>query len=199
MKDNKIPGFVEFCKMYENTSRSTLLVCDIQPDYIDHIKFDMEDFIEYVETFSDIKWLYNGPELGYGSLETLIAWLHSYGLSEETINKIDFFEKGYGYYRDSMEYCNSNDEVIDILKIMSKNNYDTSSELTEEDLKNFDDDTKENIIKYPFSNNADVQEFLSESNNYILVGGAFDECLAEVRIDLEVLGLAYKIKYEYTY
>lgn len=183
----------------EKSQTNPLLVCDIQPAYIDHIHFDLLELIEYIETFDRIYWLYNGPDIGYDDTDLSISeWLLELGITEETIDNIIFFEKGYGYYRDQMDYCLNHEEVVDILKLMKNNNYEDSTEITE-NLYGVSDEVKGYLKEYPFSNNIDLQEFLEQDNNYILIGGALAECVAEVKIDLEVMDISFKLNEDFVF
>lgn len=188
-----------------------LIVVDIQPAYAPYFRFKPYAFTaflnEHYTEFSKITLLYNGPDLGLESESDYIEWLVDNNLSDEALDKIRFFEKGYNFFRNAMDQGIDHDEIVRLLSYMAKNDINDSRDL---------DDDLWNAYLQSFPADADIVDFLRDnedaifipdlidelddvSSNVLVMGGGKDECLAEVLIALKYLGKAYKLIPEFVY
>lgn len=154
-----------------------------------------------IETdYSNILYLYNGPELGMEDSNDILNFIIEEGLDydEEKVDKLPymtFYEKGYAFYRDMMDSGYSSDDIIKLIKFMIENKYKTSEDLSEEEWEELDiEDPSPNRIFIP-----GVLTELKKYNNIVLCGGGRDECLKEIEICLDVLGKPYKLLNKFVY
>lgn len=188
-------------KLFENFKGNDLIVVDIQPSYRLHFNFEMEDFINYLYNYDNIYYLYNGKELGYEGEDEILDWLIDYSLD---INKVDlnFFEKGYGFYRDLMEYLDE-DKIVKLGKFLKDRKYYDLRDINDSDVKELiENEFPENYINghdFYFCLRDDIYEFLKNVNNPILVGGGKYECLKEIEILLKIFNINYKIDNKFVY
>jgi hypothetical protein len=176
-----------------NEQNRTLVIVDIQPAYKKHIHFRIDSFTKFIQesNYKNYLYLYNGPELGFESEQDIKEWLiETSGYDEEFIEKledINFFEKGYNFFRNSMDRGDSDEETISIIKLMLKKKVNDSRDLDEEDWEDLEvEDLGEDSINIP-----DVLEELKKYNNIDICGGDKNECLKEVELCLDVLGKTY--------
>lgn len=125
----------------------------------------------------------------------------------ESLAEADFFDKGYAFFRGCMDEGFSHDAIVPIVAYMYKNRIFDSRDLDFEALRDagvsaewdefliqFLEDEREMLF---------VTELMSEmaplSEPVAVVGGAREECLAEVLIALEALGKEYVVIEELTY
>lgn len=204
-------------KLFEEFSplkNKTLIVVDIQPAYQKGFNFKMRDFINFINKninrFDSVIFLYNGSDLGFPDESEYKLWLYDYGLEEEYLDYIKFFEKGYAFIRNPIDYGIEDDLIILVLKYMWKNGITDSRDLTTEnwdDIENIyggEIDISE-IREYLEENEdniyiTDLMEYLDKIHGDILLtGGGRDECLKEVELVLDALGKKYKLYEKFVY
>ena len=100
----------------ENVSSDTLVIVDVQPAYESNTPFDIGEMLEWAhENYSRILILWNGPDLGFVDKQGLMSfyfeklgeYLGDYDQADEMVyelgQKSEFFDKGYGFFRDLMD------------------------------------------------------------------------------------------------
>jgi hypothetical protein len=138
--------------------------------------------------------------MGMVSEEDYKWWLIENGLDENIVDEIEFYDKGYAFFRYCIDSSIEEEDIVKIVRYMIKNNINDSSEMDENDWRYF-----LKYIKYKnrnvkellqFSddliNIPDVMDFLKGFNNIILFGGGQNECLKEIEIALKALKKPYK-------
>lgn len=188
-------------KLFENFNSKDLIVVDIQPSYRIHMNFNIEDFIKYMYKFDTIYYLYNGKEMGMEDENEILEWLVDYGLDESEVN-IDFYEKGYGFYRDLMEYLDE-DKIVQLGKFLKDKRYYDLREINDKDVHELIDNEfpREyvNGNNYFFCLRDDIYEHIQYVNNPVLVGGGEYECLKEVEILMQIYDMNYELNYDFIY
>lgn len=204
----------------ENTisSNDVLLIVDVQPEY--NFDFDMFAFMQYINDEEiegkDIVYLFNGYDtLGMIKEEDLKHWLYEGSEYDEQMedliyNKINFYDKGYAFFRFCMDEGIDDEATVELIKKMIEWDVTDSRDLDRDFWLEFVSENKNNI-----KNIEAVQELLEHSgdmisvpdlmeelkglNNITMVGGGINECLREVEIALMVLGKKYNINHEFTF
>jgi len=197
-----------FAKILENMSgrfrNKTLMSVDIQPEYESFFNFSIFEFIGFISNNyknNRMRLLYNGQDtMGMVSEEDYKWWLIENGLDENIVDEIEFYDKGYAFFRYCIDSSIEEEDIVKIVRYMIKNNINDSSEMDENDWRYF-----LKYIKYKnrnvkellqFSddliNIPDVMDFLKGFNNIILFGGGQNECLKEIEIALKALKKPYK-------
>ena len=185
----------------EQGSKGSLVVVDIQPEYESGTPFDIGDMLRTAaDSYSRVLFLYNGPELGMIDESGLKNfYFEKLDYDEETfdelLSKSEFFDKGYGFFRDVMDsdLCFDRSSVIKIVKYMIDNDYRDIRELEEEDVDAIGvsellfDDLEDYGFYIP-----DLEEVLPNWNGSDIAGGARNECLAEVEILGAAQGLSFR-------
>jgi len=180
-----------------------LVVVDIQPEYEENVTFDIGDMLRTAaEEYDSILFLYNGEDtVGTISVSALKNYYfekldYDEEVFDELVRKSEFFDKGYGFFRDVMDsnICFDRVQVIKIVKYMLDNNLDDISDLNEEDIRAIGvnellfDDLEDYGFYIP-----ELSEILPNWNGSNLVGGARNECMAEV----EILGAAQGLSFNH--
>jgi hypothetical protein len=189
-----------------------LVVVDIQPEYQKFFGFSVYNFIKWVNNtqFKSIHWFFNGPDLGYGSEMELQNWLTDVcGLEQDKLYDINFYDKGYAFFRSCIDRHISDKEIIHLIRFMLAKGVDDSRDMD----KDFWDDFEKQYNYFQSSirrllDKADdlvnIPELLGYiknriSGNSLLVGGAKTECLKEVELCFRILGKTYKKEPKWIY
>ena len=188
---------------------SKLIVVDIQPEYEDNATFDIGDILRSaVEDYSSVLFLFNGEDtlgmISEGALKDYYFEKLDYDeeMYDELLSKSEFFDKGYGFFRDVMDSnaCFDRNQIVKIVKYMLDNDIQDIRDLSEEDVEVigvnellFDD-----LEDYGF-HIPDLSEVLPNWSGSALVGGARNECMAEVEILGAAQGLTFNHIDEFIY
>ncbi len=178
-----------------------LVVVDVQPEYESNTTFDVGDMLRSAaEDYTSILFLFNGEDtLGMISEDDLKNYYfekldYDDEAFDELLSKSEFFDKGYGFFRDVMDsdVCFDRNQIVKIVKYMLDNDFQDLRELSEEDVEAigvnellFDD-----LEDYGF-NVPELSEVLPAWSGSDLVGGARYECMAEVEILGSAQGLTF--------
>lgn len=198
--------------LLEGTTKKELVIVDIQPDYKKYITFNMGSFVDFLnksyKKYERILYLYNGREtVGLDDQGSITEWLVEYGLDEEVLNIVEFYDKGYAFLRNAMDQGINEDEIVHLLEYMSSNDLNDSRDLDEENWNEFsrlypkDIDIKEYLQDNEDSINIpDVLERIKYiKNNFQICGGGKTECLAEVLILVKLCKKRYSILPQFVY
>lgn len=177
-----------------------LISIDIQPGHLDYINFNITDFVKYMEQFDDILYIFNGEELGYDSHASVKNFLVDNGANENFIDKIKFLEKEYGFFRGGMHEEIYEEDLKKVIKYMIENDINDSRDINFSEIYNIDDESTIDMLNQEpiFLPNFDIN-LVRKYNNSIVVGGAEDECLAEMEILFNVMDLNYEKRFKYIY
>ena len=199
----------------ESIDSSTLVIVDVQPAYEDYIPFDIGEMLEWAhQNYSKILILWNGPDLGFVDqkglksfyFEKLAEYTGDYEGADETIwefsQKSEFFDKGYGFFRDLMDddRCYPRQYIVKIIKYMLDNNVTMLYDLSEEQFAEIDvpDLMFDELQDYGFSI-PELADELPNWNGADIVGGDENECMAEVLILGTAQGLSFNKISQYIY
>jgi hypothetical protein len=157
---------------------------------------------------NSITFLYNGKELGMVSENDYKYWLIENGLKERNLDAIRFYDKGYAFFRYCMDEGIEEQEIVNLVKYMIKNNINDSRDIDEEMWQGFMseygyDSSEIRDLLEPADdciNIPDLMDYLQKySGKIIICGGGINECFKEVEIALSALGKPYNVLTEYTY
>ena len=187
--------------LLEQTKGGSLVVVDIQPEYESATPFDIGDMLRSAaENYSRVLFLYNGEDtLGMVSESDLKNFYfekldYDEEAFEELLSKSEFFDKGYGFFRDVMDsdICFPRQDIIKIVKYMIDNDVVDIRDLSEEDVDSIavDDLLFDDLEDYGF-NIPELEEVLPKWSGSDIAGGARNECLAEVEILASAQGLSF--------
>ena len=198
--------------LLEGTTKKELIIVDIQPDYKKYITFNMGSFVDFLnksyKKYERILYLYNGREtVGLDDQGSITEWLVEYGLDEEVLNIVEFYDKGYAFLRNAMDQGIDEDEIVHLLEYMSSNDLNDSRDLDEDNWIEFsrlypkDIDIKEYLQDNEDSINIpDVLERIKYiKNNFQICGGGKTECLAEVLILIKLCKKRYSLLPQFVY
>lgn len=189
----------------------TLISVDIQPEYKNWITFDLYDWTNFINSNAEnnkIVFLYNGADtIGMISKHEYIEWLFNLGIEETVIENINFYDKGYAFFRYCIDSNIDVDNIVDLIQYMIKKNITDSRDIDEEMWKDYmrttqlnQNETRELLENADdMINIPDLMDFLKYYSNIVLFGGGINECLKEVEIALLALNKNYDIIDKYTY
>lgn len=198
-----------FKKLNESQQKSTTLVSvDIQPGYVKNIRFNIQNFMTYLNSnagnYKNVLYLFNGPDLGLESEQEIKYWMLEHGLEEETLDYIEFYDKGYGWFRSCMD-SGYGDILMDLLLYMYKKKVDNTEEMKEKDWEFLIKKNSDMIEFRKFVEGEggvyfpDVFEILKNLTKIDIIGGAQEECLAEVIVMLDVLNKKYNLIHKWIF
>lgn len=192
-----------YLTLVEN-STTPLIVVDVQPEYSSHIRFapKLMSFINQ----------HKGPVLMFiNAEETQVSndtrsdcveyWLDN-GLDEEKLYQLRVVDKGYGHFRAWMDFV-SEETIVRVARFMIENRIEDSRDIemetgtTLEQLMgaDYNPDCEHDPL---FLNWVDF-DLLRQMRGAMLCGGGRDECLAEVRIMLDILDIPHTLLSEFIY
>ncbi len=184
-------------------SKGSLVVVDIQPEYESNTPFDIGDMLRTAaEDYSRVLFLFNGEDtLGMISESALKNFYlekldYDEEVFDELLSKSEFFDKGYGFFRDVMDsdVCFDRNQVVKIVKYMIGKDIQDIRDLEEEDIEAIGvsellfDDLEDYGFWVP-----DLSDELPKWSGSDLAGGARNECMAEV----EILGAAQGLSFNH--
>jgi hypothetical protein len=190
----------------------TLINVDIQPEYEPHIKtFDLRAWAKFINKSAKtnrIIFLYNGADtLGMISEEDYKNWLDQWGVKWDVINQATFYDKGYAFFRYCMDSGIDQQNIVDLVQYMIKNNINDSRDIDTDMWNNYmqttghDQQDVRDLLEPAgdMINIPDLIDFLQPYSNIALTGGGINECLKEVEIALLAMDKPFSILQEYTY
>lgn len=189
-----------------------LLVTDIQPEYQDGFTFRIEKFTQWLnrnfKRFSGVTFLYNGADtLGMISEDDLKMWYFENGLKEYIIENVDWYDKGYAFFRYCIDKGIDEDDIVLLVKFMATHNINdsrdiTSSELWDKFVGEYNKHELREIMEFADDciSIPDLMDYLRKKQApFLLLGGGKNECLKEVEIALKANGQQYTRKEEWIY
>ena len=187
----------------EQGSKGKLVVVDVQPEYESGTSFDIGDMLRTAaEDYSEILFLFNGEDtLGMISESALRDYYfekldYDEEVFDELLSKSEFFDKGYGFFRDVMDssVCFDRTSIVKIVKYMIDKDIQDIRDLEEEDVDaiGVDELLFDDLEDYGFWV-PDLSDELPSWSGSDLAGGARNECMAEV----EILGAAQGLSFNH--
>jgi hypothetical protein len=208
-----IPGF-ESNPVHERAGSDTknLIVVDIQPLYKDNIKFSINDFANFLLAIKkNILYFYNGPDTigSEDSPENIMMWLTEEAPQLENMdwNKVEFYDKGYSFFRDWMDAGVSDNGMKQALRYMYMNRKHDSRDIPVETWKeilppkDFDaiGDSIADEGRTIWTPDISIGDIKNNWNNSLLCGGSLNECMKEIMIMMSTFNIGYTIVDKFTY
>lgn len=192
---------------------ANLISVDIQPEYQDYLSFDLNDYLQYLNTnidvLSSLTFLYNGADtLGMVSEGDFQMWLVENGFEEENLNYSRFYDKGYAFFRYCMDEGIDDEDIVELVQYMSSHDINDTRDIDEEMWQDFmattgaDQSEVRDLLENAddMINIPDLMDFLKNYGGKIVVtGGGINECLKEVEIALMALRKPYNVLTQFTY
>ena len=120
--------------LQEGTQRP-LVVVDVQPAYEAWLPKNLpHELTDFMNTHRGaIKMYYNADETGTteDSLDVIQWWWHEHGLDID--DRISWFDKGFGFLREWMDYGLSNRIIVQTIREMYRQNVYTTEDLFDGD------------------------------------------------------------------
>ena len=168
-----------------------LIVVDMQPCY-DHACSELiEPAIEEMEKADNIIMFWVGDGLSEDTEDSVAEYWMNYGATPETVSKIRFIEKGYGFFRDWMDTGVPDDTIIDVVRYMNSIGLSDSRDVPDKVMRKFRE--VGSIfpgweVKLPDIGGLFIPKFdldLFKGKEWKIFGGARYECLPEVELWLK--------------
>ena len=184
--------------MYESALSRPLVVVDVQPAYESHISFET-DMAEYLNKRTGKTLMYvNADDSGTtdDSLYSIQEWWLDAGLEAESFDRIKWFDKGYGYLREAIDYGASESDIISVIREMYRQSVSDSRDLyggdEEKIIEIFGEDAA-SWINSGISVGWIAMGELKSMSPFYLCGGARDECLKEITLMCNALNIKYHL------
>ena len=194
--------------LFEQASSGSVVVVDVQPEYESGFGFDVSDLLYAASEYNKVLFLYNGADtLGMVSEEDLRQYYfekldYDEEAFEELMSGATFFDKGYGFFRDVMDsnVCFDRSSIVKIVEYMIDNDVRDIRDLDEEDVE------KIGVSELLFDDLEDYGFWVPELSDILprwsgsdIMGGARDQCMAEVEILGDAQGLVFNQRDEFIY
>ena len=181
---------------------NNVIVVDVQPIYKSGIRFDMYEFVEFLQDQRNILYYFNGPDtVGGDSKNEIIDWLMEYSdYNDDFYNKLNretvWYDKGYAFFRNWMDNGVDEGFIKKAVRFMMIKKVNDSRDIsTEEWIEEFPEEEnffenyyKEDCIYLP---DIPINKLKKWSGSYI-VGGGKNECLAEVLLLMSIFNIKAK-------
>jgi hypothetical protein len=185
--------------------RKKLVSCDVQPRYATGVPFKLEEFVEYLNKFDDILYLFNDKNINVpDTVDDVKKMLASAGASSELLNRIKFRPKVYFYFRDILDSPTTTyEECVKLLKMMILRGVENASELSTQDLSQcLSCPQMIKAIKSGarhFYYDPSLATDLSHYDRCTEVGGFENQCNIEITLYLDALGISYEKNYKFIF
>lgn len=174
---------------------SHLIVIDIQPNYCEtpnhelrHVaKEETLAIIDHINKDScrSVLFFYNGDGCTPDTEKDVKEFLFRHGLDKNSLRKISFREKGFGFLRDWMDGGVPEDEIIKAIRYMVLNHLNQSTEIDVPELNH----RSSGIIYVP--DNISLRE-LKTYNSALIGGGYRSKCFREITLLMNAFNIKYR-------
>lgn len=185
---------------------SDLVVVDIQPEYEDYFNFDIYTFTDFINQsdYNNIHFFYNGYDtLGMVNEQDYKMWWFQNQLNESVIQNSNFYDKGYAFFRYCLDSGVDQEDTVELVRFMWKNDITDSRDIPEELWEKLDNQYVRELLEHTgdMIYIPDVMDYINNKvrSNPDMAGGGVDECLKEVEVAFLALGKSYNILHEWTY
>ncbi len=167
-----------------------LIIVDVQPQYSKHIGFNVYNLMEYANSKGRVLVFFVGDKtVGQDTEDDVRFWMYEHGLEEDT--NTTFVDKGYAFLRGLMDNGVDFETITSVLGDMLDQGVQDSRDLDEMPELYTDEP-----IFIPHEINGDL---LRSFNGAEICGGGRHECLAEIQILMDAMGLNYTTLGKFVY
>ena len=181
---------------FAESRRRDCIVVDIQPaysKYCDHLFPGIIPFWE--DECDDILVLYVGEDLGLDRQHQVSEYYLDKGVPEEIIERMEFIDKGYAFFRPWMDQGVDEDDIVKVAQYMLRHRLYDSRNIPEDVLDQLAPDRP--LHDHLFL--PGIENRLKRWSGSWVVGGGCSECLAETIILMDALKMRYKVRNEHVY
>jgi len=141
---------------------------------------------------------FNGSDVGIeDSKESVASYYLEHGIDEEVLERIEFKEKYYAFFRNWMDQGMSRKHLIKAIRFMVMNRFVDSRDVSSDLWKDLFGEDYEDISSIIESDNINLPDIslsaLKSLGGCYLCGGSKEECLSEFRFLLEAFNIPYKL------
>jgi len=191
-----------------------LIVVDVQPLYQEAIenKFSIEEFGNFLKQAKrKVLYFYNGPETiaSEDSPDAIIQWLIENNPELENFNwdNVDFYDKGYSFFRDWMDAGVSLNGMKQALRYMYINRKYDSREIPVEEWKQILPEKDFRAVGESIADEGltiwtpdiSIGDLKNNWNNSLLCGGGINECLKEIQLLMSTFNIKYTLVDKFIY
>ncbi|KKK59597.1 hypothetical protein LCGC14_3032810 [marine sediment metagenome] len=165
-----------------------------------------DSFGEPFSTEQELRNWYWSEEMG----DAVLAEADYEEMGGGALAEADFYDKGYGFFRSCMDSGFAHDALVPLVRWMYQRGINDTRDIDYEDLRawiaqNTPDEWDEALVIFIESDTEvlGIPDLMRELRRLpepiAVVGGAREECLAEVLIALDALGKEYEVIEALTY
>lgn len=210
------PTALSIARINESTSVAgkTFIVVDVQPEYKNAMPSSMvRELIQFIhenyEQIGHLVFLYNGADtLGMIDETSYKMWWIENGLDENIVDRADFYDKGYAFFRYCMDSGTSEEATTNFIRFMYENDIRDSRKMNREmwakylrEYRRTDRKEVMDLLRHASDcvHIPDLMDYLKRYTNLAICGGGVNECLKEVEIALQALRKPYDVISQFTY
>jgi hypothetical protein len=177
-----------------------IIIIDVQPSYDKFCSSIMADLASFLNSSKgSIVAFFNGPDIGIeDSKDSVASYYLEHGVDEEVIERMEFKEKSYAFFRNWMDAGMERKHLIKAIRFMVMERVSDSRDVSSEQWRDlFGDDYSQLSSIIESEDNINLPDIslsaLKSLGGCYLCGGAQDECLSEFRFLLESFNIPYKL------
>jgi len=182
-------------------SRSDIVLVDFQPAYDEICEVSFANVVDELNkgAFGKCMAFYNGESLGLDSKNDVIEYYLESDVNEDALRRIQFIEKGYGYFRDLMDDGIDEAVIIKVIRYLVNNRLRDIGFIDDEGMIEYMEDNGIRVDEHQLHiPDIDVSQLKSISG-FRLGGGGKHECLREIEILCNAFNIRYKRVREWVY
>jgi hypothetical protein len=200
-------GFMELVQERTRGARRKVIVVDVQPAHDKHYRLQLDpvNLMKFLnERASDVLVFYNGKDtLDMDTKQEVRDYYLEYGLDESRLYRMEFVDKGYGFFRGWMDNGVDKADIIRTVRFMFRKRIHDSRDINDEDWEKLNIDwtpghrdvLEDDPIYLPPIRPSLLKRF---SGAYI-VGGSCESCLAEVELLMSTFNVRAKVVRRFVY
>jgi hypothetical protein len=183
-------------------SRHSVISVDVQPAYKSYIKFDIKEYVSFLNESGKILVFYVSDLPDDSNDEkSIYEWYLDAGLDTEKRKDMVFFDKGEGFFTNWISAGVSEETILKTVRYLLKNGIYGTDEIKGGTLEKIMGDEYTSELQYEetlYLGLIDPKLLKRYSGSYLCGGGSRD-CLEEVRLYMEALRVNYTIMGRFIY
>lgn len=188
----------EYFPSLKTSKNSNLVICNIQPSFLESLTFDPKLIGGYAKNFKNIYYLFE-PENNFNE-SSVYAFLEDFcNFDLEDLSNLNILEKEDGFFLDLFDFNLSDKVLLELILFLKTTKTNKISKMTKEDFESLQISKKIKWEDFKFQKFELSQSYFDFNlNNFTFIGGP-DDILWEWELLFLSKKLNYLIDYNFTF